>query len=84
MTEANKSCGSLPTFKNERDVDGIDQLFAPDFWGVEQPSPPGLVGFKGVGGDSMMNEARTNLQVRWTEIHIYPIRNGKIRDHWVQ
>ena len=33
---------------------------------------------------SMMNERPTNDQVRWTEIHIYRIRDGKIAEHWVE
>jgi len=33
---------------------------------------------------SMMNEPPTNKQIRWTEIHIYRIRNGKITEHWVE
>jgi predicted ester cyclase len=33
---------------------------------------------------SMMNEAPTNKQVRWSEIHIYRIREGKIAEHWVE
>jgi predicted ester cyclase len=33
---------------------------------------------------SMMNETPTNKQVRWTEIHIYRIRAGKIAEHWVE
>ena len=32
----------------------------------------------------MMGEPPTNKQVRWTEIHIYRIRNGKIVEHWVE
>ena len=33
---------------------------------------------------SLMGEQPTNKQVRWTEIHIYRIRNGKIAEHWVE
>jgi predicted ester cyclase len=33
---------------------------------------------------SMMNEPPTNKQVRWTEIHIYRLRDGKIIEHWVE
>jgi len=33
---------------------------------------------------SMMNEPTTNKQVRWTEIHMYRIRDGKIAEHWVE
>ncbi len=32
----------------------------------------------------LMGETATNQQVRWTEIHIYRIRNGKIVEHWVE
>ena len=32
----------------------------------------------------MMNEAPTNKPVRWSEIHIYRIREGKIAEHWVE
>ena len=33
---------------------------------------------------SMMNEPPTNKQIRWTEIHIYRIHDGKITEHWVE
>jgi predicted ester cyclase len=33
---------------------------------------------------SMLTEPPTNKQVRWTEIHIYRIRDGKITEHWVE
>lgn len=33
---------------------------------------------------SMMQEPVTNKQVRWSEIHIYRIREGKIVAHWVE
>lgn len=33
---------------------------------------------------SMMNETPSNKQVRWTEIRIYRIRDGKIAEHWVE
>jgi predicted ester cyclase len=33
---------------------------------------------------SMINEPPTNKQIRWTEIHIYRIENGKIAEHWVE
>lgn len=33
---------------------------------------------------SLMSEPPTNKQVRWTEIHIYRIREGKIAEHWVE
>ncbi len=33
---------------------------------------------------SLMGERPTNKQVRWTEIHIYRIRGGKIAEHWVE
>jgi predicted ester cyclase len=32
----------------------------------------------------LMREQPTNKQVRWTEIHIYRIRDGKIAEHWVE
>jgi predicted ester cyclase len=32
----------------------------------------------------LMGEQPTNKQVRWTEIHIYRIRDGKIAEHWVE
>ena len=32
----------------------------------------------------MMGEKPTNKQVRWTEIHIYRLRDGKIIEHWVE
>ena len=32
----------------------------------------------------MMGETPTNKQVRWTEIHIYQLRDGKIVKHWVE
>jgi len=32
----------------------------------------------------MMKEKPTNQQVRWTEIHIYRLRDGKISEHWVE
>jgi predicted ester cyclase len=32
----------------------------------------------------MMGEPSTNKQVRWTEIHIYRLRDGKISEHWVE
>lgn len=32
----------------------------------------------------MMGEQPTNKQVRWTEIHIYRLRDGKISEHWVE
>jgi predicted ester cyclase len=32
----------------------------------------------------MMGEPPTNRQVRWTEIHIYRIQDGKIAEHWVE
>jgi predicted ester cyclase len=33
---------------------------------------------------SMMNEPPTNKQVRWSEIHIYRLREEKIVEHWVE
>ncbi len=33
---------------------------------------------------SLAGEAPTNRPVRWTEIHIYRIRNEKIAEHWVE
>ncbi len=32
----------------------------------------------------LMGEQPTQRQVRWTEIHIYRIRDGKIAEHWVE
>jgi len=32
----------------------------------------------------LMGEQPTNKEVRWTEIHIYRIRDGKIAEHWVE
>jgi predicted ester cyclase len=32
----------------------------------------------------MMGEPPTNKQVRWSEIHIYRLRDGKIIEHWVE
>ena len=32
----------------------------------------------------LMGEKPTNKQVRWTEIHIYRLRDGKIVEHWVE
>ena len=33
---------------------------------------------------SLMGEPPTGKQVRWTEIHIYRIRDGKVVEHWVE
>jgi predicted ester cyclase len=33
---------------------------------------------------SMGGEPPTNKQVRWSEIHIYRLRDGKISEHWVE
>ena len=33
---------------------------------------------------SMMQEPPTNKQIRWTEIHIYRIHDGRIAEHWVE
>jgi len=32
----------------------------------------------------LMGEPPTHQQVRWTEIHIYRLREGKIVEHWVE
>jgi len=32
----------------------------------------------------LMGEQPTQRDVRWTEIHIYRIREGKIAEHWVE
>ncbi len=32
----------------------------------------------------MMGEPPTNQPVRWTEIHIYRLQDGKISEHWVE
>lgn len=32
----------------------------------------------------LMGEPATNKPVRWTEIHIYRLRDGKIVAHWVE
>ena len=32
----------------------------------------------------LMGEHPTNNRVRWMEIHIYRIRDGKIAEHWVE
>jgi predicted ester cyclase len=31
-----------------------------------------------------MGENPTNQHIRWTEIHIYRLHDGKIREHWVE
>ena len=33
---------------------------------------------------SLTGEAPTNQGVHWTEIHIYRVQDGKIREHWVE
>ena len=33
---------------------------------------------------SLMGETPTNLRIHWTEIHIYRLQDGKIREHWVE
>jgi predicted ester cyclase len=33
---------------------------------------------------SLMGEKPTNKRVNWTEIHIYRVQDGKIREHWVE
>ena len=32
----------------------------------------------------LMGEQPTHREIRWTEIHIYRIRDGKIAEHWVE
>jgi len=49
-------------FKNEHNVDVVDQLFAPNFrHNFKMPIPPGLEGFKAVG--RMMNAAFPDVVV---------------------
>ena len=31
-----------------------------------------------------MGEKPTNQRIHWTEIHIYRLHDGKIREHWVE
>ncbi len=33
---------------------------------------------------SLMGEKPTNKRVSWSEVHIYRVRDGKIREHWVE
>jgi predicted ester cyclase len=33
---------------------------------------------------AMMGAAATNKRVKWTEIHIYRLNNGKITEHWAE
>jgi predicted ester cyclase len=33
---------------------------------------------------SLMGEKPTNNRIHWTEIHIYRVQDGKIREHWVE
>ena len=33
---------------------------------------------------SLMGETPTNQRIHWTEIHIYRLQDGKIREHWVE
>jgi len=33
---------------------------------------------------SLMGEKPTNQRIHWTEIHIYRLNDGKIREHWVE
>ena len=33
---------------------------------------------------SLMGEKPTNKRISWTEIHIYRVQDGKIREHWVE
>ena len=35
-------------------------------------------------GGSMMGEKATNERVRWSEIHIYRLEDGKICEHWAE
>ena len=32
----------------------------------------------------LANERPTNKRVNWSEIHIYRVQDGKIREHWVE
>ena len=32
----------------------------------------------------MMGEKPTNKRVKWSEIHIYRLQDGKIREHWAE
>ena len=33
---------------------------------------------------SLAGETPTNKRIHWTEIHIYRLQDGKIREHWVE
>jgi predicted ester cyclase len=33
---------------------------------------------------SLMGEQPTNKRIHWTEIHVYRLHDGKIREHWVE
>ena len=33
---------------------------------------------------SLMGETPTNQRIHWTEIHVYRLQDGKIREHWVE
>ena len=33
---------------------------------------------------SLMGEKPTNKRIHWTEIHIYRVQDGRIREHWVE
>ena len=33
---------------------------------------------------SLMGEKPTNKRIHWSEIHIYRVQDGKIREHWVE
>lgn len=33
---------------------------------------------------SMMGEKPTNKRVNWSEIHIYRVQDGKVREHWAE
>src|SRR5215469_14912842 len=33
---------------------------------------------------SMMGEPPTNKRIQWSEIHIYRIEDGRIREHWAE
>jgi predicted ester cyclase len=33
---------------------------------------------------SLMGEKPTGKRITWTEIHIYRVQDGKIREHWVE
>jgi predicted ester cyclase len=33
---------------------------------------------------SLMGETPTHQPINWTEIHIYGVQDGKIREHWVE